>query len=200
MRPSITTSENAADFAVSVSMSCATTGSSRASIVSTSATCITAGNTSFDDCERLTSSFGWTGFFDPTTPPAIWIARFAITSFAFMFDCVPEPVWKATSGNSPSSAPSTTSRAARSISAAFAASSTPSFEVRARRGELAEPEGADHRPAPAVARHADREVVDRALRLRAPQPVGGHAHFAHRVLLDAFVAHRAMIRRVGSRE
>ena len=32
---------------------------------------------------------------------------------------------------------------------------------------------------------ADREVVDRALRLRAPQVVGGHAHFAERVLLDA---------------
>ena len=63
---------------------------------------------------------------DPTTPPAIWIARFAITSLAFMFDCVPDPVWNTTSGNSPSSRPSITSCAARTMRSTFSAGSVPS--------------------------------------------------------------------------
>ena len=37
----------------------------------------------------LTSSFGWT-----SSPASV-----AITSFAFMFDEVPEPVWKTSIGN-----------------------------------------------------------------------------------------------------
>ena len=60
--------------------------------------CIAVGKVSFDDWPRLTSSLGCTGFFEPITPPAISIARFEITSLAFMFDCVPLPVWKTTSG------------------------------------------------------------------------------------------------------
>jgi hypothetical protein len=50
----------------------------------------------------------------------------AITSFAFMLVCVPEPVWNTTSGNSASSLPSITSCAARSISAALSGASSPS--------------------------------------------------------------------------
>ena len=50
------------------------------------------GNVSFDDCDMFTSSFGWTGRFDPNSPPASSMARFEITSLAFMFDWVPEPV------------------------------------------------------------------------------------------------------------
>ena len=88
--------------------------------------CITAGNASFDDWLWLTSSFGCIGFLLPTTPPASWMARLAITSLAFMFDCVPEPVWNTTSGNSASSRPSITSCAARTIRSTLSAGSTPS--------------------------------------------------------------------------
>ncbi len=54
--------------------------------------CITVGKASFDECDRLTSSFGCTGDFDPSTPPASWIARLAMTSLAFMLVWVPDPV------------------------------------------------------------------------------------------------------------
>ena len=50
------------------------------------------GNTSFDDCDALTWSFGCTG------APSALEARVASTSFMFMFDDVPEPVWKTSIG------------------------------------------------------------------------------------------------------
>jgi hypothetical protein len=53
---------------------------------------------SFEDCDRFTSSFGWIGVFDPSSPPARSIARLEMTSFAFMFDWVPEPVCHTDSG------------------------------------------------------------------------------------------------------
>ena len=43
-----------------------------------------------------------------------------------MFDCVPEPVWNTTSGNSSSQRPSITSCAARTMSAALSGASSPS--------------------------------------------------------------------------
>jgi hypothetical protein len=73
----------------------------------------------------LTSSLGWTGFFEPITPPAISIARFEITSLAFMFDCVPLPVWKTTSGKWSSSFPAITSSAAWTMSFTRSAGSWP---------------------------------------------------------------------------
>ena len=93
-----------------------TAGTSLRRSSSTAAMCIAVGNVSFEDCEQLTSSFGWTGSFEPRTPPASSIARFAITSFTFMLVWVPLPVCHTRSGNSSSSRPSATSRAARSIS------------------------------------------------------------------------------------
>ena len=54
--------------------------------------CMAVGKVSLDDWLRFTWSFGWTGSFEPISPPRISMARFAITSLAFMFDCVPEPV------------------------------------------------------------------------------------------------------------
>ena len=129
VRPIITTSANACALASSVSRSRSSAGNSASVDLVDGAMCITAGNVSFDDCPRLTSSFGWIGFFDPTTPPASWIARLAMTSFAFMFDCVPEPVWNTTSGNSASSLPSTTSCAARSISAHLVRRQVPELAV-----------------------------------------------------------------------
>ncbi len=60
--------------------------------------CIAVGKQSFDDWLILTWSFGWMGFFEPISPPSISIARLEITSLAFMFDCVPEPVCQTASG------------------------------------------------------------------------------------------------------
>ena len=53
------------------------------------ATCIEVGITSFDDCPMFTWSLGCTGSREPRSPPSISIARFEITSFAFMFVEVP---------------------------------------------------------------------------------------------------------------
>src|SRR5438067_2834723 len=49
-----------------------------------------------------------------------------MTSWAFMFDDVPEPVWKASTGNCSSCLPSATSSPARAIRSAISGSSTPS--------------------------------------------------------------------------
>jgi hypothetical protein len=60
--------------------------------------CVTAmwtevGKTSLDDCDALTWSFGWTG------APSMRVASVASTSFMFMFEDVPEPVWYVSTGN-----------------------------------------------------------------------------------------------------
>ncbi len=60
--------------------------------------CIAVGNVSFDDWPRLTWSFGCTGFLLPSVPPASSMARFEMTSFAFMFVCVPLPVCHTNNG------------------------------------------------------------------------------------------------------
>ena len=80
---------------------------------------------SFDDCDMLTWSFGWIGFFDPISPPAISIARFEMTSLTFMFVCVPEPVCQTRSGKCACSLPAITSSAACAISFVFSSSSLP---------------------------------------------------------------------------
>jgi hypothetical protein len=80
-------------------------GISRCLDLLAAAMCMAVGNVSFDDCDMFTSSFGWTGFLLPITPPAISIARFEITSLAFMFVCVPLPVCQTRSGKWSSSLP-----------------------------------------------------------------------------------------------
>ncbi len=74
----------------------------------------------------LTWSFGWTGFLEPISPPSISIARFEITSLAFMFDWVPEPVCQTTSGKWSFSLPSMTSLAAATMVSPSFGSSLPS--------------------------------------------------------------------------
>ena len=64
-------------------------------ISSSAARCTADGKTSFEDWPMLTSSLAWT-----PSPASV-----AITSFAFMFDDVPEPVWKTSIGNWSSSSP-----------------------------------------------------------------------------------------------
>ena len=63
----------------------------------------------------LTWSFGCT-----SSPASV-----AITSFAFMFDDVPEPVWKTSIGNWSSSSPEATRSAAAAIRSALSASRRP---------------------------------------------------------------------------
>ena len=100
-------------------------GSRRWTIVSAAAMCMAVGNVSLDDCDMFTWSFGWIGDFEPMLPPASSIARFEMTSLAFMFDCVPEPVCQTYSGKCSSSVPSMTSSAAATISSAIAGSRRP---------------------------------------------------------------------------
>lgn len=76
---------------------------------------------SLEDWDMLTWSLGWTGFFDPISPPIISIARLLITSLTFILVWVPDPVWKTTNGNSsiPSLPEITSSAAFRMWSATF---------------------------------------------------------------------------------
>src|ERR671934_192026 len=60
------------------------------------------------------------GSFEPNTPPAISIARLAMTSLAFMLVCVPLPVCQTRNGNCALSVPAITSSAACTMSRALA--------------------------------------------------------------------------------
>src|SRR5437763_925415 len=60
--------------------------------------CMTVGKESLEDADMLTWSLGWTGFLLPILPPSISIARLEMTSLAFMFDWVPDPVGQTTTG------------------------------------------------------------------------------------------------------
>ena len=64
-----------------------------ASISVRAARCIVVGITSLEDWPLFTWSLGWT-IREPMSPPMISEARLAMTSLAFMFVEVPEPVWK----------------------------------------------------------------------------------------------------------
>ena len=77
------------------------------------------GNTSLLDWLALTWSLGWT-----STPARC--ASVAITSLAFMFELVPDPVWKTSIGNASSWSPAATAVAAAWIAAAWSRSMTPS--------------------------------------------------------------------------
>src|SRR5512132_766472 len=88
--------------------------------------CMAVGKVSFDDWDMLTSSLGWIGRLLPSSPPASAMARFPITSFAFMFECVPDPVCHTNSGKWSSNLPSTTSSAARTMRSALSFGRSPS--------------------------------------------------------------------------
>ena len=111
---------------------------------STAAMCMAVGKVSLDDCDMLTSSFGWTGFLLPISPPAISMARLAMTSLAFMLVCVPLPVCQMRSGKWSSSLPSMTSSAAVTMRSASCPSSLPRSRL-ARAALLEDAERADQR-------------------------------------------------------
>ena len=71
------------------------------------------------DWLALTSSLGWA-----STPCRE--ASEASTSFMFMLELVPDPVWKTSTGNSPSCSPATTWSAPATIASATSSSSTSS--------------------------------------------------------------------------
>ncbi len=99
---------------LNTSMSPSAAGRSLSSSAHTAEMCIAVGNVSFEDWLMLMSSFGWQSFL-----PAISLARFAMTSLAFMLDWVPEPVCQTTRGKWSISFPSATSRAALPITSSF---------------------------------------------------------------------------------
>ena len=146
-------------------------GISRAWTARAAATCIAVGKLSFDDWLLLTWSLGWTGSLPPRLPVRISLARPAITSLAFMFDWVPEPVCQMTSGNWPSRSPRATSPAACWIASASLGVEPADPRVHPRRGLLDEAERVDDLERHLLAR-AEREILDRALGLRAPISVG----------------------------
>ena len=109
-------SANSSALRCSESSSVSIAGNSSLTVRSSAARCTADGNTSFDDWPRLTWSFGC----------AASPASAAITSFAFVFDEVPEPVWKTSIGNWSSCSPAATASAAVAIFSATSASSSPS--------------------------------------------------------------------------
>ncbi len=98
VRPIFTMSANASTFAARASRRAPTEGSRTWTSCSTAAMCMAVGKVSFDDWDMLTSSLGWTGVFDPMTPPASSMARLEMTSLAFMLVWVPLPVCHTRSG------------------------------------------------------------------------------------------------------
>ena len=85
--------------------------------------------------------------------------------------------------------PFATSSALDSMAVAIASGKQAQAAIRARGSPLDERQRADERRRHAEA--ADREVVDRALRLRAPQCGRGHLQLAHAVALDAKIGRHA---------
>src|SRR5262245_18592509 len=121
------------------------------------------------------------------------MARLAITSLAFMFDWVREPVWNTTSGNSSSQPPAITSSGARD-QIRLVGGELAERAVGERRVLLDDAERSDDPAAPVKAPPADREVLQRALRLRAPEMLGGNGNLAERVLFDPRLRHTSRIR------
>jgi hypothetical protein len=120
VRPDLTTSANECALARSARHRYSSAGSNTVCVWCAAATWIADGNTSFDDCEALTWSLGW------TLRPSRSDARLARTSLAFMLELVPEPVWNTSMGNCASQRPSATSAAAALMASAMSDSITPS--------------------------------------------------------------------------
>ena len=132
VRPIFTMPSNSATLAAKDERRWLTAGSSRWLTSSAAEMCIAVGKVSLLLWPRLTWSFGCTGCLLPSSPPAISMARLAITSLQFMFVCVPEPVCQMRSGKCESSSPEITSSQAAPISSpSFPSSSSSSTFVAA---------------------------------------------------------------------
>ena len=123
----------------------------------------------------------------PRAPPSSSDARLASTSFMFMFVCVPEPVCHTESGNSPACAPASTSSAACAIAWASGVSSKPSSPLTRAATRLTR---ASAISSGSGMRSVEmRKCMQRALRLRTPQRVGGHLDVAEGVVFDSSGGH-----------
>ena len=124
------------------------------------ATCSALGITSFDDWLAFTWSFGCT-----SRPSAARARRAssAITSFAFMFVEVPEPVWKTSTGNWSSSSPHATRSAALAIARARAPSSFPAPSLARAAAAFSSPSAARKRrgnPIPLIGKFSIARCVE----------------------------------------
>ena len=119
MRPDFTTEANSSALASSTPARWSRAGTSCCTVAAVAATWIEVGKVSLDDWLAFTWSLGCT-----STPARA--ASEASTSFMFMFDEVPEPVWNTSTGNCPRCSPSTISAAADRIASACSAVRTPS--------------------------------------------------------------------------
>ena len=143
------------------------------------AMCIAVGKVSFDDWLMLTWSLGWTGFFEPISPPSISIARFEITSLAFMLDCVPEPVCQTTSGKCVVElAVDHFLRRPRRWPRRASGRAWPSSMLASAAARLTMPSA--RTIGSGMLLPADLEIAERALGLRAPVAVGGRLRWGRR--------------------
>src|SRR3954452_572959 len=119
VRPALTTCFQSWALRFSTAPRWSSAGTVSRTIASAAARWIVVGKTSLELCEALTWSFGCTLWPDARE------ASVAMTSLAFMFELVPEPVWNTSMGNWSSYAPDATSSAAAATASARSASSTP---------------------------------------------------------------------------
>ena len=154
------------------------------------------GKVSFDDWDMLTSSLGWTGSFEPSTPPASSMARLEMTSLAFMFDWVPLPglpdaerevVVQLAVGHLEGGGDDEGRLLRRHLA---------EVGVDLGRGLLQDADGPDQRFGHPVV--ADREVVQRARRLGPPVAVGGDLDGPHGVRLGAGARQLMLLSFVGA--
>ena len=118
VRPAFTSGANSSAFRSRLAASRSSDGIRSATTARVAATWIAVGKTSLLDWLALTWSLGCT-----STPAAR--ASEAITSFAFMFEDVPDPVWNTSTGKASRCLPAATSSAAATIASAVAGAITP---------------------------------------------------------------------------
>src|ERR671925_60502 len=155
VRPAFTTSSNFFALRVSERSSALSAGRSAFVAWSSAARCTALGKTSLDDWPLLTSSFAWT--FEPASE--------AMTSFAFMFDDVPEPVWKTSIGNWSSSSPAASRSPAAAMRSALSGSRRPSSAFTRAAAALIRP---SQRATGAGIGSPDTGKLATALRVSAP--------------------------------
>src|SRR5829696_8412389 len=138
-------------------------GSSVLVASSSAARCTAVWNTSLEDWPMFTWSLGCAGGWDP-------LAIVAMTSLAFMFDEVPEPVWKTSIGNWPSCLPSAISSPASAIRFARSPSSRPSSAFARAAAPFTRP---SQRTTAAGTRSPETGKLSTALRVSPPHSSWG---------------------------
>src|SRR4051794_39598926 len=156
VRPDLTTSANSSAFAARERSSCSRDGSSRSLATPSAARCTALGKTSLEDWPMFTWSLGWA-----PSPASV-----AMTSLAFMFEEVPEPVWKTSIGNWSSWRPSAISSAAAAIRFARSASSSPRSALARAAAPLMRP---SQRTTSTGTRSPETGKLSTALRVSMPQ-------------------------------